>query len=96
MNKGLPECLSALEKMVEKLAPSPSEDGVIVNTRHAECLETTETALCEARRLLLDEGAVELALSEVLVAQEALGDIVGKTDNEDMLDRLFQSFCIGK
>ena len=96
MNKGLPECLSALEKMVEKLAPSPSEDGVIVNTRHAECLETTETALCEARRLILDEGTVELALSEVLVAQEALGDIVGKTDNEDMLDRLFQSFCIGK
>ena len=95
-NKGIPECLSALEKVGEKLAPSPSEDGVIVNTRHAERLETTERTLSEARRLLLDEGAVELALSEILVAQEALGDIVGKTDNEDMLDRLFQSFCIGK
>ena len=95
-NEGLSECLSALEKVVEKLAPPPSEDGVIVNTRHAERLETAERTLCEARVLLLDKGAVELALSEILVAQEALGDIVGKTDNEDMLDRLFQSFCIGK
>jgi tRNA U34 5-carboxymethylaminomethyl modifying GTPase MnmE/TrmE len=40
--------------------------------------------------------SIELPLLEITYGIGALGEIVGKTDNEDMLDRLFNSFCIGK
>ena len=94
--EGLDECRAGLEKLLELPAAAGSEDGVVVNARHAERLGVSEAALTEARRLLLDEGAVELALSEIQLAQDALGDVVGRVDNEDVLDRLFRSFCIGK
>ena len=95
-DEGLDECRLGLAKLLELPASASSEDGVVINARHAERLGAAETALLEARRLLLDEGAAELALSEIRLAQDAFGDIVGRVDNEDMLDRLFQSFCIGK
>ena len=95
-DEGLDECRLGLAKLLELPASASSEDGVVINARHAERLGAAETALHEARRLLLDEGAAELALSEIRLAQDAFGDIVGRVDNEDMLDRLFQTFCIGK
>jgi tRNA modification GTPase len=38
----------------------------------------------------------ELAAAQGRVALDALGEIVGRIDNERMLDKLFASFCIGK
>ena len=94
--EGLAECRIVLERMLKELAPPSTGDGVVVNARHAERLEAVEVALRETHRILLDQGSLELALSDIRMAIKALGEIVGKTDNEDMLDRLFQSFCIGK
>ncbi|MEY3911866.1 MAG: hypothetical protein RLY37_1334, partial [Verrucomicrobiota bacterium] len=38
----------------------------------------------------------ELAAAQTRAALDALGEIVGRIDNERMLDKLFASFCIGK
>ena len=38
----------------------------------------------------------ELVASDVREALNALGEITGKTDNEQILDRVFSKFCIGK
>jgi tRNA modification GTPase len=38
----------------------------------------------------------ELTATSLRIAQQALGEIVGLDTNEDVLDRLFQTFCIGK
>ena len=55
-----------------------------------------EASLRKAIILLRKETGVELVLSEMRMATEAIGEIIGGVDNEDMLDRLFQTFCIGK
>jgi tRNA modification GTPase len=81
---------------LEKLLPSPTADTLIVNARHANCLLGAQASLNDAINLLREEAGVELALSDMRSALEELGEIVGGVDNEDMLDRLFQSFCIGK
>jgi tRNA modification GTPase len=41
-------------------------------------------------------GAGELLAEELRQAQNALGEITGTFTNEDLLDKIFSSFCIGK
>ena len=94
--QGLNDLKALWEELLEKNFPSPSADGLIVNVRHAECLVNAEASVRESIELLRDEPAVELALSELRLTLDSLGQIVGGVDNEDMLDRLFGSFCIGK
>jgi len=84
------------EDTLQNTVPCPAVDALIVNSRHAERLWFAHSALQKATDLLRNQTGVELALSEIRMATEALGEIVGDVDNEDMLDRLFQNFCIGK
>lgn len=95
-SEGLDDCRTAIEQMMQKLIPSPSEECMIVNARHAVNLAISGDFLREAHRLLLENMSIEFSLLEITSGIGALGEIVGKTDNEDMLDRLFNSFCIGK
>tara|TARA_Y100000588_G_scaffold159677_1_gene173612 strand:+ start:208 stop:1566 length:1359 start_codon:yes stop_codon:yes gene_type:complete len=94
--EGIENCKTSVEQMMQNLIPSPSEDCLIVNTRHAEDLSIAGNFLREAHRLLLEDNSIELSITEIISGIEALGKIVGTTSNEDMLDRLFNSFCIGK
>ncbi|MFM9017747.1 MAG: tRNA uridine-5-carboxymethylaminomethyl(34) synthesis GTPase MnmE, partial [Verrucomicrobiota bacterium] len=64
--------------------------------RHADALRRTAGSLEEARRLLNAPARTELAAERCREALDALGEIVGRIDNERMLDKLFASFCIGK
>ena len=41
-------------------------------------------------------GAIELAAEELRLSTRAVGEITGRVDVEDVLDRLFSAFCIGK
>jgi tRNA modification GTPase len=50
----------------------------------------------EAHRLLVERHAGELVAQELTDAQKALGEITGEVTSEDLLGRIFTSFCIGK
>jgi tRNA modification GTPase len=49
-----------------------------------------------AAHLRLAEGSGELAAEDLRAAQEALGEILGRFSADDLLGRIFGSFCIGK
>ncbi len=40
--------------------------------------------------------ALDLVAADLRVAAQAVGEVVGKTGTEDLLDRIFSTFCIGK
>ena len=61
--------------------------------RHRELLSEAHTRLCAA---LAHRHAPELAAEDVRLAGRALDRITGRIDPEDVLDRVFSSFCIGK
>jgi tRNA modification GTPase len=46
--------------------------------------------------LLRRDGDTELVAEEVRLATRAIGRITGRVDIEDVLDKLFATFCIGK
>ena len=72
------------------------EGEFIARRRHLDALEHVRVSLDRARDVLLDRGAAELVAEDLRQAQNALGEITGAFTPDDLLDRIFSSFCIGK
>ena len=64
--------------------------------RSRDSLERATSALETARSLLESNNDESLVASEIRVALNALGEIVGEVHTDDLLDRIFSRFCIGK
>ena len=80
--------------ITQEIAPGAEE--LVVSVRHAEAMARAAVALTEAVGHLKAPIQTELAAAQARVALDSLGEIVGRIDNERMLDKLFASFCIGK
>jgi tRNA modification GTPase len=75
----------------------PSGVGVLsARTRHLDALRRARAHVEEAHRLLVERHAGELVAQELTDAQKQLGEITGEVTSEDLLGRIFASFCIGK
>ncbi|MDD5722278.1 MAG: tRNA uridine-5-carboxymethylaminomethyl(34) synthesis GTPase MnmE [Syntrophales bacterium] len=71
-------------------------DVILTNLRHKNALEKTAASLATAHASLSSGDSPELAAFDVKEALDHLGDIVGGTTAEDVLDRIFSTFCVGK
>jgi tRNA modification GTPase len=67
-----------------------------VNARHQACLERAAASLRAALTQLEAGAAPEFTALDLREALEALGEIAGRTDTEDLLGVIFSRFCIGK
>ena len=72
------------------------EEAVAVNARHQQCLRSAAEALAETRRSLERGDAPELTALELRSALTAIGEITGAVDTEEVLGKIFSTFCIGK
>lgn len=68
----------------------------IARRRHLEALRRTQTALQHAHEQLHGLALGELMAEDLRAAQEALGEITGEFTADDLLGKIFSSFCIGK
>lgn len=73
-----------------------AEAGLYVNARHEVCLREAGLALRRAEENLQRHRAIELMAEDLRDALRSVGDIVGRVDHEQVLDRVFATFCIGK
>lgn len=64
--------------------------------RHIDALSRARAAVEAAAQLLTERRAGELVAEELRTAQQALGEITGEFTSDDLLGRIFSSFCIGK
>ena len=69
---------------------------VMINARHQDALRRGREAVARARDALRDDLGLELAALELRIGANAVGEIVGKTTTEDLLDSIFSQFCLGK
>ncbi|MDC4282464.1 tRNA uridine-5-carboxymethylaminomethyl(34) synthesis GTPase MnmE [Acinetobacter baumannii] len=74
----------------------PEEDTFIARTRHLDAMKRTQLYLAEAREQLVVFNAGELVAESLRLAQNALGEITGDFSADDLLGKIFDSFCIGK
>ncbi|HEU4652809.1 MAG TPA: tRNA uridine-5-carboxymethylaminomethyl(34) synthesis GTPase MnmE [Steroidobacteraceae bacterium] len=64
--------------------------------RHLDALQRADVHLHEAHRQLTESRAGELMAEELRQAQQCLSEITGEFSSDDLLGRIFSSFCIGK
>ena len=64
--------------------------------RHLDALNRASAHLYEAQRQLMEKRAGELMAEELRQAQQCLGEITGEFTPDDLLGRIFTTFCIGK
>jgi tRNA modification GTPase len=85
------------EHLKECMGFQGADSGTVsARRRHLDALARAERHLQEARRQLLDQRAGELMAEELRQAQQALAEITGEFTSDDLLGRIFASFCIGK
>lgn len=70
--------------------------AVAINARHKECLKTAAQFTQAARQALADGLSPEFIALELRSALDAVGDVVGRAGTEDLLSKIFSTFCLGK
>ena len=94
--------LEGLESLTEALHQKATggeragESLVITRERHRDHLQQAAEALHNASETLAEGLSEELIAVDITLAMEHLGSILGKTFEEDLLDKIFGQFCIGK
>jgi len=69
---------------------------VMINSRHQEALRRAGGSLQTAREQLRAGTPLDLVAVDLRIGTNAVGEIVGRTTTEDLLDSIFSTFCIGK
>ena len=97
MNDGLESLIAEMSERISNQAAYRSKASApLTRARHRHALEECVDALDRAF-VSVDAGAdVEMMAEDVRVAAQALGRITGRVDVEELLDRIFSNFCIGK
>ena len=82
--------------MFTQYITSSTEGGFLARRRHLQALEKAAEHLNKGQYQLITFHAGELLAEELRLAQEALSEITGEFTSDDLLGRIFSSFCIGK
>lgn len=92
------EGLDRLEAAIAALFPLPQTPAgeILTNARQAEAVGRAAESLRAALEAL-DQGLTpDLVLTESETAMSALGELTGRSVRQDVTDRIFQRFCVGK
>lgn len=93
---GLTAFLDAVHAAVTRSAGECRTDTVLTNLRHKIALERAFAALRTAEQGLSGGLSPEFIAFDLREALGALGEVTGQTVAEEVLDRIFSTFCIGK
>lgn len=96
-NCGIEELKEAIYTLLihREVRPSP-EYLIIANVRHKRALDRVKESLSSTVRGLEKGNSLEFIAFELRSALEVLGELVGETTSEEVLNRIFERFCVGK
>ncbi len=93
---GLERLKEAMQRMILNGQDQPSAEVILSNLRHQQALEEAQKALVQALEANRKNLPYEFIATDLRQGLEALGEITGDSITEDVLDRIFDQFCIGK
>ena len=88
-----------IDAAVGRLSDARQRDRALLGTTAARCRDSLDgalAALARAEEAAAGGAGEELVAVEIREALERLGEIVGAVYTDDLLDRVFSRFCIGK
>jgi len=94
--KGIESLKDAIKSLVWAGEIKAEMLQVAINSRHQDALNRARSTARQATDALRADTTLELVAMDLRIAANAVGEIVGKTTTEDLLDSIFSTFCIGK
>lgn len=94
--KGLEELKNGIAETVLDGQVDPGEGVMVTNIRHQKALTSARDSLREVLKTLQLGMPTDCVAIDLRNAWEKLGEISGDTLDEDIIDRIFSEFCIGK
>jgi tRNA modification GTPase len=94
--EGLDSLADAIETRIFTGGAAHRDWTVAINARHQTCLERALAFLQAAREAFDQNLSPEFIAEELRAALDAIGEVAGKADTEELLDVIFGRFCIGK
>jgi tRNA modification GTPase len=83
-------------KIKEVVGYQPLEGQFLARRRHIQALDDTNALLSMGHQQLIEHRAGELLAEDLRLAHQSLCEITGEFTSDDLLGRIFSSFCIGK
>jgi tRNA modification GTPase len=85
-----------LRQAILPQAAAAAETGFITSLRQAKCLEEAVLALERAQMAITENIPHEMLLLDLYSALRPIDAVTGATTADDILNRIFSTFCIGK
>ncbi len=92
------EGLNELEEQIRRMFPLPQVPAgeILTNARQAEAVSRALDSMEAALEAMSIGRTPDIVLTEAEAAMGALGELTGRSVREDVTDRIFQRFCVGK
>jgi tRNA modification GTPase len=94
--QGIEPLKDAIKSLAWSRGLNPEMLEAMINSRHQDALRRARAAASRTLEALRTNTPLELVALDLRIAVNAVGEIVGKTTTEDLLDAIFSQFCIGK
>ena len=94
--EGLDSLKRLMSSIAEKLNKQQDASVLVTSLRHYEALRNASDALENAHELISRQAETELIAFELRSALDYVGEITGKVVNEEIVNLIFERFCIGK
>jgi tRNA modification GTPase len=96
-NEGIDELKKTIySSLVHRDVRARPEHLIVANIRHKAALTHVRDSLSNTVKGLEERTSLEFIAFEIRYALEALGELVGEISTEEVLNRIFEQFCIGK
>ncbi|MFH1283863.1 MAG: tRNA uridine-5-carboxymethylaminomethyl(34) synthesis GTPase MnmE [bacterium] len=94
--EGISRLMGKIAQKSKNLIKNLPEDNIISNIRQKHYLEEVASSLRSAKSSLMSDEQEVLVTSDLKSALASLGELVGSVTSEEILDTIFDNFCVGK
>lgn len=95
-NQGFDALIDAMKKLFLDGQDATAEDALFGNTRHKDALGRARDAMARCMETIQTRMPEDFISMDLQDANRALGEITGDTSDEEIIDRIFTKFCLGK
>ena len=94
--EGVDELKETIENIFNISSFDSEENRIVVNERHKYLLERAKESLNKAKQITVLRESIDIAAIDIKETIEILGNITGKDASSDVVNKIFEKFCLGK
>lgn len=95
-NKGIDELKNKIEEIFNTNDLDFENELIITNERHRDLLNKSKEYLNIAKKEIEDNEPIDIVSIVIKNATKSLGEIIGADVNQDIVNKIFEKFCLGK